>query len=330
MSGSMANLTDATSLKHFEELLKNNSKSLTVVHFHAPWAPQCSQMNDVMTELAKEHKHTMFVKLEAEAVPEVSEKYEITSVPTFLFFKGGEKIDRLDGAHAPELTNKVQRLGSSGGGAVGVGDVPKEDLNERLKRLINAAPCMLFMKGSPQEPRCGFSRQIVQILKDHNVQYSSFDILSDEEVRQGLKTYSNWPTYPQVYVNGDLIGGLDILKELVESGELENTFPKTVSLENRLKSLINKSPVMLFMKGNKEAAKCGFSRQILEIMNSTGVEYDTFDILVDEEVRQGLKTYSNWPTYPQLYVKGDLIGGLDIVKELKENGELVSVLKGEN
>lgn len=69
--------------------------------------------------------------------------------------QGGEKIDRLDGAHAPELTNKVQRLGSSGGGAVGVGDVPKEDLNERLKRLISAAPCMLFMKGSPQEPRCG-------------------------------------------------------------------------------------------------------------------------------------------------------------------------------
>lgn len=58
----------------------------------------------------------------------------------------------------------------------------------------------------------GFSRQIVQILKDHDVQYSSFDILSDEEVRQGLKTYSNWPTFPQVYVNGELIGGLDIVK----------------------------------------------------------------------------------------------------------------------
>lgn len=58
----------------------------------------------------------------------------------------------------------------------------------------------------------GFSRQIIQILKDHSVQYSSFDILSDEEVRQGLKTYSNWPTYPQVYVSGELIGGLDIVK----------------------------------------------------------------------------------------------------------------------
>lgn len=58
----------------------------------------------------------------------------------------------------------------------------------------------------------GFSKQIVQIFKDHSIQYSSFDILSDDEVRQGLKTYSNWPTYPQVYVNGELIGGLDIIK----------------------------------------------------------------------------------------------------------------------
>lgn len=58
----------------------------------------------------------------------------------------------------------------------------------------------------------GFSRQIVQILKDHSIQYNSFDILSDEKVRQGLKTYSNWPTYPQVYVSGELIGGLDIIK----------------------------------------------------------------------------------------------------------------------
>ncbi|KAG5262339.1 hypothetical protein AALO_G00274110 [Alosa alosa] len=329
MPENMANLLDVTATPEFEDLLKKTGKSLTVVHFLAPWAPQCTQMNDVLAELAKEHSQTTFVKLEAEAVPEVSEKYEISSVPTFLFFKSGEVIDRLDGAHAPELSKKVQKLASSAVGPVGTGNSPKEDLNERLKKLISAAPCMLFMKGSPQEPRCGFSRQIIQIFKDHSVQFSSFDILSDEEVRQGLKTYSNWPTYPQVYVSGELVGGLDIIKELAESGELDNTLPKAVTLEHRLKALINKHSVMLFMKGNKKEARCGFSRQTLEIMNGAGVDYDTFDILGDEEVRQGLKTYSNWPTYPQLYVKGELIGGLDILKELQESGELTSVLKGE-
>ncbi|XP_047455432.1 glutaredoxin 3 [Mugil cephalus] len=340
----MANLVEATTQQQFEDFLAKAGKCLTVVHFQAAWAPQCGHMNEVMAELAKENTHTTFVKLEAESVPEVSEKYEIASVPTFLFFKAGEKVDRLDGAHAPELTNKVQRLavagGPGGGGAAaaaaaaangtGTGTGGGSDLNQRLKKLINAAPCMLFMKGAPQEPRCGFSRQIVALLKEHNIQFSSFDILSDEEVRQGLKTYSNWPTYPQLYANGELVGGLDIVKELAESGELENTCPKAVTLEHRLKAVINRAPVVLFMKGNKEAAKCGFSRQILEIMNGAGVDYDTFDILQDEEVRQGLKTYSNWPTYPQLYVKGELIGGLDIVKELKESGDLVSVLKGES
>lgn len=71
---------------------------------------------------------------------------------------------------------------------------------------------MVFMKGSPDTPRCGFSRTLVSIFKDVNCQFGHFDILQDEDVRQGLKTFSNWPTYPQVYVNGKLIGGLDIIK----------------------------------------------------------------------------------------------------------------------
>ncbi|NXA50996.1 GLRX3 protein, partial [Nothocercus julius] len=305
-------------------------RSLVVVHFWAPWAPQCAQMNEVMAALAKEHVQVTFVKLEAEAVPEVSEKYGINSVPTFLFFKNSQKVDRLDGAHAPELTKKVQRHASRSSISTSSNDVAKEDIAVRLKKLINAAPCMLFMKGSPKEPRCGFSKQMVEILNKHGISFSSFDIFSDEEVRQGLKTYSNWPTYPQLYVAGELIGGLDIIKELEASGELDTVCPKACKLEDRLKTLINKAPVMLFMKGNKQVAKCGFSKQIIEIMNNTGIDYETFDILENEEVRQGLKTYSNWPTYPQLYVKGELVGGLDIVKELKENGELLAVLKGEN
>ncbi|KAM9232685.1 glutaredoxin-3 isoform 2-T2 [Leptosomus discolor] len=283
----------AGSAEQFQQLLQQKDRSLVVVHFWAPWAPQCAQMNEVMAALAKEHTQVTFVKLEAEAVPEVSEKYGISSVPTFLFFKNSQKIDRLDGAHAPELTKKVQRHASSSSVSAGPNDGAKEDLNARLKKLVTAAPCMLFMKGSPREPRCGFSKQMVEILNKHGISFSSFDIFSDEEVRQGLKTYSNWPTYPQLYVDGELIGGLDIIKELEASGELDTICPKAQRLED-------------------------------------SIDYETFDILEDEEVRQGLKTFSDWPTYPQLYVKGELVGGLDIVKELKESGELLPVLKGEN
>lgn len=78
---------------------------------------------------------------------------------------------------------------------------------------------MLFMKGSPDTPKCGFSRSIVELLRKGGVAFSSFDILTDEEVRAGLKTFSDWPTYPQLYVKGTLVGGLDILREMANSEE---------------------------------------------------------------------------------------------------------------
>lgn len=79
------------------------------------------------------------------------------------------------------------------------------------------------MKGSPESPQCGFSQRIVAILKKYDgLEYSHFDILSDNEIREGVKKHSNWPTYPQLYVNGDLIGGIDIVQEMDEEGDLED------------------------------------------------------------------------------------------------------------
>ncbi|PFX21574.1 glutaredoxin-3-like [Stylophora pistillata] len=325
-------LEEVNSQTEFDKILGNSSSALTVVHFHAPWAPQCKQMNEVMTELAKENSHVKFVKLEAENLPEVSIKYEISAVPTFLLFKNQKVVDRLDGANAPALTKKVQHHASIITTTVAAAEKEqdtKEDLNTRLKNIINGAPCVLFMKGSPQEPRCGFSRQMIELLNSHEADYSHFDILTDNEVRQGLKVYSNWPTYPQLYVDGELIGGLDIVKELAASGELTSTLPTKEDLNKRLQSLISAAPVMVFMKGNPEGPRCGFSRKLCEILKKyPSVPFETFDILEDQEVRQGLKTYSNWPTYPQVYVKGELIGGLDIITELDQDGELESTLTG--
>ena len=87
----------------------------------------------------------------------------------------------------------------------------KEDLHKRLAELVKAAPVMLFMKGTPSTPQCGFSRQLVSLLREKGVRYGFFNILADEEVRQGLKEYSEWPTFPQLYLRGELVGGLDIV-----------------------------------------------------------------------------------------------------------------------
>jgi len=80
---------------------------------------------------------------------------------------------------------------------------------------------VLFMKGSPDEPRCGFSKKIVALLEEQKVQFAHFDILTDESVRQGLKVLNKWPTFPQVIIDGELVGGLDIVKEMADNGELQ-------------------------------------------------------------------------------------------------------------
>lgn len=318
--------------KELEQILSDAASWLVVVHFWADWAPQCQQMNDVLLELAQEplYVNSKFVKVEAEAVPELSQKYSVVAVPTCILFKNKSEVARINGANVPELTKKVAQHGAPSAAAVPSTQKQeaKEDLNTKLKRLITSAPVMLFMKGNKDEPRCGFSKQIISILNDQGVQYQTFDILSDEEVRQGLKSYSDWPTYPQLYADGELLGGLDIVKEMVESGDLKDALPTQLTLDERLKKLINKAKCVVFMKGHPDQPRCGFSKTLVGILAETGVAYDHFDILSDEEVRQGLKTYSNWPTYPQVYVDGELVGGLDIIKELKETNELEAALKG--
>ena len=165
-------------------------------------------------------------------------------------------------------------------------------------------------------------------MNNTGLDYSTFDILTDEDVRQGLKTFSNWPTYPQLYAGGELLGGCDIILEMAAGNELKGALEeaveasKPVDINTRLSKLVKSSEVMLFMKGDRDEPRCGFSRKVVEALNSTGVGYATFDILSDEDVRQGLKEFSNWPTYPQLYHRGELLGGCDIILEMAAGGEL--------
>lgn len=95
------------------------------------------------------------------------------------------------------------------------------EVKERVENLINSNKIVVFMKGTKLMPQCGFSNNVVQILNVMGVPYETYDVLDDPEVRQGIKEYSNWPTIPQVYVNGEFVGGCDIMIELYQNNELQ-------------------------------------------------------------------------------------------------------------
>ncbi|MDE0309024.1 MAG: Grx4 family monothiol glutaredoxin [Acidiferrobacterales bacterium] len=95
-------------------------------------------------------------------------------------------------------------------------------VEERIKETVSSNRVVLFMKGTPQFPQCGFSSRAVQILEACGTQYQTVNVLSDMEVREGIKQYSNWPTIPQVYIDGEFVGGSDILLSMYQNGELQS------------------------------------------------------------------------------------------------------------
>jgi monothiol glutaredoxin len=96
------------------------------------------------------------------------------------------------------------------------------DIKNEIKKLIDTNDVCLFMKGVPDAPQCGFSMTVSNILKHLNVNFKGVNVLDDQNLRQGIKEYSDWPTIPQLYIKGEFIGGCDIVKEMFENGELKN------------------------------------------------------------------------------------------------------------
>ena len=96
----------------------------------------------------------------------------------------------------------------------------------------------------------------------------------------------------------------------------------TPEVKAKIDNLVNENKIMVFMKGSKLMPQCGFSNNVVQILNTLGVPFETCDVLADNDIRQGIKEYSNWPTIPQIYINGEFVGGSDVAIELYKNGEL--------
>ncbi|MCJ1278554.1 monothiol glutaredoxin grx4 [Puttea exsequens] len=263
----MSSIEDINSDSEFHTHISSlPSTALAVISFHTPWAAPCKQMRLILETLASSYPPQSppvisFLSLDAEALFDISESYDVTAVPFLVLQRDGRLLENVSGSDAAKIRDAVERHAGKGGNTGKLGLPPvleatprqhgeeanqtektndlssyapssgdaatapemsstqgqKEELDQRLSELVKAAPVMLFMKGTPSTPQCGFSRQLVGLLREKGVRYGFFNILADEEVRQGLKAWSDWPTFPQLYLKGELVGGLDIVKEELET-----------------------------------------------------------------------------------------------------------------
>lgn len=199
------------------------------LYFYTSWAEPCKAMSEVYSAVSEQSKSNdiVFLSIDADEQSEIAELFEVTAVPYFIIVKEGIILNEISGADPKEFVDLISSFQQSDHSAPSNNaddessddednDETEEELAERLTNLTQAAPVMLFMKGNPSEPKCGFSRQLVGLLRENQVRFGFFDILKDDSVRQGLKEFADWPTFPQLYVNGEFQGGLDIIKESLE------------------------------------------------------------------------------------------------------------------
>jgi len=217
-----------TSPDHFKELLSADLKRVALINFWAPWADACKQMNEVVAGLAKKYPELLVLQVEAEEQEDISGSFGIEAVPSVILLRGHELLGQVSGADALSVTNlAVIHLGKGpqlNSHAI-KNEESKEELVARMRGIKQQSPVVLFMKGEPDNPRCGFSRKAVNLLREQKVTFTHFDILQDEAVRQGLKELNEWPTFPQFIVNGEFVGGLDVVTEMVANGEFADVFP---------------------------------------------------------------------------------------------------------
>lgn len=437
--------TDILEERNLNRLCNTQFSKIIYLFF---WSQACSdsvELKDILKEYFQGSSVPCTfgcIDVNLPATKELCQRFGITKTPSLISIDSTKKVlKRFDDLDPVGLYESLETEANAFSEAY---KVKSFEMFEKIEQLLKDKPVMLFIKGTPENPECGFTEQILQALESQGVEYSSYNVMAQggEDMRNWIKEYSKWPTIPQLFINGKIVGGVDKLKELIANNEFLSMVPKEalkssnlgadkfteitskdivvlfvnsdfenfeeqaencnyckISLQlkglrfkvvdvhgdrklesyvktfvnspkfkfpvlvhnkslvsfgdelmekiessdfkdvfdaslfrtdimEQIKTLINSSPVMIFIKGSPEEPKCGFTSQLLTILDDLKVKYSHFDILQDQLVREKLKEYSDWKTYPQVYVKGELVGGLDVIKEMIEEGEFQKLTSG--
>ena len=203
----MAEVHSIATSKEFEQYIKSPSlvNQVLLVHVELDQIPVCQTVNDALLAISRteEFKTNLSVcRLNADHFPEFLTSLHITAAPTVLFYHRTKLIDRVDGFNQSELIRKVQSYMKSidftQASPESTSSSSTTNVEKKIQDLLHSSPVILFMKGTPDNPQCGFSRQACHLLDEHQIKFNSFDVLSDQNVREQLKIISNWNTYPQV------------------------------------------------------------------------------------------------------------------------------------
>jgi Grx4 family monothiol glutaredoxin len=231
-----------------------------------------------------------------------------------------KETHRIEGAEIPEIFNAVEEATQN---FPTILESVKNLAFRKIEELIGSKDLVVFLKGNKEKPKSRRSLKMVRILNGYD--FTDVDIDADKETAEWVKVYSESSSFPLYYIKGKFAGSLEKLIEETKSGVLFNTLGQ--DLNERLKRITQSSKYIIVMMGSREEPICGYSKRLIELLNEFKIDFNSFDISIDNEVCEGLKKMFDWPTYPQVYVEGELIGGLDVCTQMHQDGSLREALK---
>lgn len=191
-------------------------------------------------------------------------------------------------------------------------ETEKNEQFAKIKAILDSFPVICFIKGTPQDPYCKFSRKFIEIINKCQIRYKAIDIFKDEKLRCYLRLYANWKTFPQLYINGKIIGGVDKLRELVDKGEFIGMVPNEVKIDSiveKVKQIVNKKPMVIFVEGDNH-------QNIINIAKEHKLNYDVFDIKKDMMLENILRKDYGVISFPSVFIGGKYIESGDVISNL--------------
>ena len=208
--------------------------------FVADWAGEaCTSAHQILSASSSKHSVPFTVVTEESDASNLFDSMRVEVVPSVVAVKNGMEVGRVEGVDPKGIISLVEKYSDTNNIEVEINiaaqantmpvpvNPPTTYSNDQIVALINRHKLMLFIKGTPEQPQCGFTTQLLRLLSEHglhaqNGHFSTFNILADAALRAALKEWAQWPTYPQIYWKGELLGGLDILKEMFASGQMNS------------------------------------------------------------------------------------------------------------
>lgn len=304
-------------------LKKKCSDRPIIVLFWASWDENSTLLKNMMAQMPQAYNKVQLAYVDCDE-SELVDVLDVDTVQTVAVIHPDIAIREMEkkaGVKPEQLTELVQGLNKHYEEWY---ETEKKKAFRDIDSHVATHPFFIFVKGSKEQPRCKFTRKLVETLAKFGYDYATFDILQDERIRQWVKVYTNWPTIPQIFINQKFIGGLDIVTDLIDGEEFDEMVPETCKQLRpaaKARQIVDRNALVALINGSIASPADEASQKLVQALNASKVEYTALDVSAEPEY---LKAFAEGQQVPYVFFQGKAACALEGLSQLLESSELKS------